>query len=344
MDDRRRLFWMLQTGGWAVFWSAMFLAGVSHWTLPFTLVHKSSLTLFGFLLTTLLRVPYSALRRREASLPLVMTIAVPLSCGLAAIWMAAHNLVIGSYVDVDAARAAFPNFTNTICYAFVMIAWSLFYFAVHSYLDRKQDRERLLTAERLAHEARLHALRLQLNPHFLFNTMNAISTLVADRRNDEANEMLSRLSEFLRQTLDRGDTREIALADEVAFARQYLEIEKVRFGERLRVEVDVDPALATALVPPMILQPLVENAVRHAVLPSERGARVTIRARREGDAVMLSVRDDGDDAPHAAAKDTGIGLSNTRQRLTELYGSRSEVKLERGDAGVTVSLRIPVFS
>ena len=264
----------------------MFAAGASHWPLGYAAVVKASLTFFGFAASLLLRAVYRGLSRRGASLPLILASAIPLCYGAAGLWMAPHNLVVASAqaswkAGVLAVTAAgFPDFANTIYFFFVLLCWSAIYFAVLAFRDLARERERLLRAEARAHEARLAALRLQLQPHFLFNALNAVSTLVADGRPAEANRMLARLADFLRATLDRRDAVEVPLSEEIAFTRRYLEIEEVRFGDRLRVEVDVDPGARSALVPPMILQPLVENAVRHAVGPRAAGGAIEIVAAR----------------------------------------------------------------
>jgi two-component sensor histidine kinase len=347
-SDRKSLFWILQLGGWGLFGAGMFVAGVSHWPVAYTAIAKSSLTLFGFAMSLVLRALYLALARRRAPLLAQAAAAIPLSFGAAGVWMAAHNLVLAAWAAwqrgaPSLAWRGFPNFVNTIYYFFVLTAWSVLYFGVQAYLDLQDERERLLRAESLAHEARLRALRLQLNPHFLFNTLNAISTLVADARTAEANRMLSRLSDFLRSTLERTETSEIPLSEEIDFACRYLEIEEVRFGDRLRVEISVAPEAEPALVPPLILQPLVENAVRHAILPRETGGSISIVAAREQDWLTVGVHDDGKGAAETAAdKGRGVGLANTRQRLAELYGSRAELSLSpSARGGLAVSIRVP---
>jgi two-component system, LytTR family, sensor kinase len=186
----------------------------------------------------------------------------------------------------------------------------------------------------------LQALRYQLNPHFLFNTLNAISTLVVDKRNAEAGKMISRLSDFLRLTLDRPDVEEVPLSDEIEFARRYLEIEQVRFGDRLSVNIDVDDDAWTARVPALVLQPLVENAIRHAVAPREAGGRIEIGARVAGRAVQVWVADDGPGL-NANGNGTGIGLANTRERLQQLYGSAHRFQLVNG-CGLRAELEIPL--
>jgi two-component system, LytTR family, sensor kinase len=340
--DRSALFWILELGGWGLFGAGMLVAGLSIWPAAYAVVNKSSLTLFGFAASLLLRVAYRTLNRVGAPLAVLLAAAVPLSFGAAGLWMAAHHALLSAYAADRGARSGggFPDFTNTIYFFFVLVAWSVLYFAVPSYLELAAQRQRLARAEELAHRARLHALRLQLNPHFLFNTLNAISTLVSESRALEANRMLSRLSDFLRATLDRTEKDEIPLADEIDFACQYLEIEETRFGDRLRIDVTVAPGTESALVPPMILQPLVENAVRHAIGLRESGGGISIVASREDDWLTLGVHDDG---PGLSGEiGAGVGLSNTRQRLAELYGTSAELTLARSErGGLSASIRLP---
>ncbi|HEX7253395.1 MAG TPA: histidine kinase [Thermoanaerobaculia bacterium] len=344
---RSRLFWAFQLVGWSLFGAGMFVAGVSVWPVAYTAVLKSSLAVFGFAVSLLLRVIYRWLARRGVPQYVLFIAALPLSYGAAGAWMAAHHLVVAAYVawqqgKPELATRGFPDFVNTIYYFFVLVAWSVLYFGVQAYLDLMEERENLQRAEALAHEARLRALRLQLNPHFLFNALNAISTLVSESRTAEANRMLSRLADFLRTTLDRPEANEIPLADEVVFARRYLEIEEVRFGERLHVDIAVTPEASSALVPTMILQPLVENAVRHAILPREGGGTVAIVAERQDGWLTLGVHDDGPGLGDVTALSHGVGLSNTSTRLTELYGDRAEMCFARSDrGGLAVLIRLP---
>jgi two-component system sensor histidine kinase AlgZ len=348
----RSLFWPLQLAGWGVFGAGMFAAGLSNWPAGYAAVVKASLTLFGFGASLLLRAVYRTLSGRGAPPPAIFATAIPLCYGAAGAWMAPHNLIVESAQASWRAGApvlsasGFPDFANTIYFFFVLLCWSALYFAIPAFRELARERERLLRAEARAHEARLAALRLQLQPHFLFNALNAVSTLVADGRPAEANRMLARLADFLRATLDRRDAVEVPLSEEIAFTRRYLEIEEVRFGSRLRVEVDVDPAAERALVPPMILQPLVENAVRHAIVPRVSGGAVGIVAAREDGFLRLGVDDDGPgvakDGSTADVPRPGLGLANTRERLAELYGSRAEIRFgESSRGGLAVWLRLP---
>ncbi len=194
-------------------------------------------------------------------------------------------------------------------------------------------------------EARIHALRMELNPHFLFNALNAVAGLVRRREHDGAIDMLARLSDLLRTTLDRDMPAEIPLSDELVYLGRFLDIELVRFGDRLRVTWDIDPDVRTALVPPLILQPLVENALRHGIARRPGPASLRIAVRRSGLHLELVVRDSGDGlGPNdGSGAREGIGLSNTRARLTELYGEGAAT-LDVADApggGVRARVLVP---
>ncbi len=192
-------------------------------------------------------------------------------------------------------------------------------------------------------QARLEALTAQLQPHFLFNTMQGISTLM-HRDVRAADAMLSRLSDLLRETLQRGERRESPLFEEMEMLNHYVEICRERFKDRLIFEVDVSPEARRAMVPFFILQPLVENALQHGIARRSGVGRVSVRARRDGDTLCLNVTDDGPglDAAKAAAAREGIGLSNTRERLRELYGNAQELTLDTPvDGGLKVNLVIP---
>lgn len=189
-------------------------------------------------------------------------------------------------------------------------------------------------------QAKLSALKMQLHPHFLFNTFNAIVVLIRQRRVDEADEMLTNLSELLRQTLAGWETQEVPLRREVELINLYLDIQRVRFQDRLTVELSLAPATLNALVPSLLLQPLVENAVRHGVSKSSAPVRIELKSCLRDSVLELQVCDDGPGVS-AEGSGNGVGLSNTRARLQQLYGERQSLRLD-GLAGggtiVTVSL------
>lgn len=190
-------------------------------------------------------------------------------------------------------------------------------------------------------EARLSALQSQLNPHFLFNTLHAVSSLV-ERDPRGVRRMIARLSDLLRFTLERTDQQEVALEQELAFLERYLEIMQIRFQGRLQVHTHLDAGVTDALVPTLILQPLVENAVKHGVSKVDASGRIEISARRIGDRLVLAVRDNGPGLDGGDAGDEGVGLRNTRARLEQLYGGAQSLTLrEPPEGGLIAEVTLP---
>jgi sensor histidine kinase YesM len=214
---------------------------------------------------------------------------------------------------------------------------------------QRQAQDRALRASQLETrlaEAQLQALQRQLHPHFLFNTLNAISALM-HRDVDAADQMLMRLSDLLRIALDQPGVQEVALKDELDFLAKYLEIEQARFGERLRVHFDVDPITLDAQVPNLILQPLVENSIRHAIAMQVEPGIIEIRASRTGGDLVLDVGDNGPGfGPRSQPpQGRGVGLANTRSRLEHLYNGRGKLEFsERTGGGLIVRVTVPFKS
>lgn len=208
-----------------------------------------------------------------------------------------------------------------------------------------RERERLLAEARAtAAQAQLGMLRLQISPHFVFNTLNAIGSLVETGRPREAGEVIDRLSAFLRSSLGAEQEPFVTLDQELATLQDYLEIEAVRFGERLRVVYEIHADLGQAMVPSFILQPLVENAIKHAVAPAVRGVTVTLSARRESDRLLLTISDDGADKvtqPATKPRGAGVGLANVRERLAILYGSKGVLDAGPAGEGFSALVRLP---
>ncbi|SDF31021.1 two-component system, LytT family, sensor histidine kinase AlgZ [Massilia sp. PDC64] len=208
------------------------------------------------------------------------------------------------------------------------------------YLSLQRTRLRLAQALADARDAELRALRLQVNPHFLFNTLNAVSALVAAGANRDANRMLARVSDFLRATLAHDGRHEHTLAEELALTEAYLDIEKARLGERLQLAMHAGPDLLDAAVPYLMLQPLVENAVRHGIAPLAAPGRIDIRVDRADDRLCVDVRNDG---ARPAQTGGGIGLANVANRLRHLYGDAQRVDAGwRDDGRFHVSLTLPL--
>jgi LytS/YehU family sensor histidine kinase len=191
-------------------------------------------------------------------------------------------------------------------------------------------------------QARLGALKAQLQPHFLFNTLNAIVVLVRQQKGQQAEETLARFSDLLRAVLADMDAQEVTLARELEYLRLYLSIEQLRFSDRLRVDINVDPELLDAAVPHMALQPIVENSIRHGVGQRATPGFIEIRAARSGDALHVIVRDDGPGFTARGAGGMGLGLANTRARLKQLHGEAAELRTETGgEGGATVTMILP---
>jgi hypothetical protein len=209
------------------------------------------------------------------------------------------------------------------------------------YYDKYRARElKASQLEARLAQAQLQALKMQLQPHFLFNTLHAISTLV-HRDPNGADRMITRLSDFLRLTLENAGIQEVPLRVELEFLDKYLEIEQVRFGQRLAVRHDVDPAALDLLVPNLILQPLVENAVRHGIAPRAAGGRIDIRARKVKERLEIEIGDDGPGLAPSQPLAEGVGLRNTRERLRQFFGADHAFELKDGlEGGFRVRLDV----
>jgi LytS/YehU family sensor histidine kinase len=228
----------------------------------------------------------------------------------------------------------------------ILFLWCTLYFGIKQWQQSMRERERLVRAESAAREARLSALRYQLNPHFLFNSLNAASTLVLQGKATAATRMLAQIGELLRTTLDPDAATEIPLAQELAFVERYLAIEQTRLGDRLHITTAISPDTLGAVVPSMLLQPLVENAVRHGVAPLMEGGHIAIESCRRGDQLLMTIRNSGPRTNGEAGQSSiskGIGLANTAERLQTLYGDRQRLSLQpQEEGGYEVVIEIPL--
>lgn len=233
---------------------------------------------------------------------------------------------------------------NSVDFPFLFISWSSLYFSIKQWHTSLEERERLLRAEAEAREARLQALRYQLNPHFLFNSLNAVSTLVLDGEASAATKMLSQIGEFLRTCLNDQAGLEAPLSDEMAFTEQYIAIEKTRLGDRLQVELKISPGTLDAMVPGMLLQPLVENAVRHGVASRAEGGKVAIESALDDERLRITVRNSGGSGPGKdSGSENGIGKRNISERLQTLYGNAHKFRMEwLNSGGCVVTVELPL--
>ncbi len=341
-DDKNRAFWILQSIGWTGYFTLRSLSGFANSQGWMWLVHTLLLTATGYSLTLLI----ASLFRRLITMRPVWTLVL----SLAAVALAATAFSVietWSYATFlkPTSRPAGVEYLGAILLNFSLLAaWAALYYGINYFLlleEQIDQRERL---ESQASTAQLAMLRYQLNPHFLFNTLNSISTLVLLKQTERANAMLARLSSFLRYTLVNEPTAKVTLAQEVETLKLYLEIEKMRFEDRMRPHFKIESETIGARLPSLLLQPLIENAIKYAVTPNENGADIWLTARREGAAVRIEVADNGggENEGLVASPSTGVGLANIRDRLSQAYGAghRFETrKNERG--GFSVIVEIP---
>ena len=222
------------------------------------------------------------------------------------------------------------SFQVAAAHNFLVVVWihglnAAGYGLILSFIAIRDRERRLAEAQSAAHQAQLAALRYQMNPHFLFNTLNAISTLVVTSRNEQAEQMLQRLSDFLRMSLTADPDATPPLEDELGLVQEYLDIESVRFGARLNVSIEYPSELGRAETPSFLLQPLVENAIKYAVAPSPEPVTVRVSAASNGENLVISIEDDGSH-PAPSGGGAGVGLENVRRRLKALYGDRGALE------------------
>jgi signal transduction histidine kinase len=356
--DKGRMFWILQIAGWLGFFAlhilsvSTFVAGRS----TDSLLYSVASSLIGFLTTSIFARPIYRFARKQGPailLIIVLTSTILMAVAMSAMKAQTFGILFGNaWMDLRGASLGTTNYLLLIVpdlpvNLFLLGSWAGFYFGVNYYLKLRNDMERALFSARLADQAQLKMLRYQLNPHFLFNTLNAISTLVLEHDGKQANSMLTKLSAFLRYSLDSDPLQKTSLAEEVRALELYLAIEKTRFADRLTVTFDIDENTLNAYVPSLILQPAIENAIKYAIAQMESGGEIRITAKREGGSLVMSVCDNGPNAPEdpvalLANVKTGVGLVNMRDRLGYLYQERGEFRLKHVEPhGLCVYLRIP---
>ena len=349
---KRSQFWILQTLGWS-FWVAL-LSFVDLFLWPEYLISRmiswALIAVIGIILTTGLRYLYRLVWERGFVIRFLVTWVGSLLA--ATVWQPFRNsissLPFGEFLDPRTATVR-ELFDGLFLASFpLMLSWSALYFIIKYYELLQAEKEKSLRSEALASEAQLLMLRYQLNPHFLFNTLNAISTLVLSKATEPANEMLTKLSQFLRYSLDHSPLHRVSLAHELKTCQLYLDIERARFGDRLKTDINVTPEAGRGLVPSMLLQPVIENSIKHGISKKEQGGTISIRAAQVGEELEISVIDDGpglseeqnSDAQFSVSK--GVGVSNIRSRLAEMYGARHSLTFANETRrGLAVSVRIP---
>lgn len=334
-------FWPLQALGWTGFYVLILLTVVLPyhskrelwnqtvcWAMPF-----GASFLLRPICRSLLRVPrpWLALESRAFGLSIVLGI---------------FCTVASEAIKLRDPRSIWADsLQDWLQFTVILFLWCTLYFGIKQWQQSMLERERLVRAESEAREARLSALRYQLNPHFLFNSLNAASTLVLQGKAMAATRMLAQIGELLRTTLDSDASAEITLSRELAFVEQYLAIEQTRLGDRLRVTTAISRDTLDAIVPSMLLQPLVENAVRHGVAPLMEGGTIAIESRNHGDHLLMTIKNSGPRTNGNLGQNRiskGIGLANTAERLKTLYGDKQRFSLQsQQEGGYEVTIEIP---
>jgi len=343
LRNRHRLFWVLNIGGWIGYALAAWLGALAHEKPDPYFAVVTAVAAAGFIVTLPMRSIYRHLWGRS---PAVIAAGSLLTSYLVALgWRWLHNELYFDWVKDSWQPEGFMDYVGGVLGSFyVMLCWSGLYFGIKYYQQLQQQTEQTLKATAAAHQAQLKMLRYQLNPHFLFNTLNAISTLILDGANDTANLAVSRLSDFLRYTLDNDPMKRVTLGSELGALDLYLETEKVRFSDRLTIEKDIEPRALDALVPSLILQPLIENAIKYAITPREDGGSIRITAQLHDDMLVLQLADDGPGLGSGSSKhkSSGVGLRNTRERLAQFYGDRQAFTLAPNEpSGLVITINLP---
>ena len=360
VSDSDRLFWLLNAGGWISLSVVTYVSlSLPYDQLQFAYIaHNILQSVLGFLLSIPLRQAFKATWNWAATTR--VTIAIALIVVVATVWAALRLqllIVIAGETDLwdDFGGFLFPSL-------FVFLAWvALYHLVKYAQLlqseresmlvleaGRRQEAFKLVSAESAAREAQLKLLRYQLNPHFLFNTLNSIASLVSARRSDDAQSMIGELSTFLRFSLESDRNVTLPLRDEIEALDLYLRIEQVRFSDRLVVEQEIDPRALAEQVPSLLLQPLVENAIKHAIGRAEKGGHILITAKLHETELVVTVEDSGSGADEEQPEldqlfdSPGFGLRSTAERLENLYGDAFSFNAGQSRlGGLKLALHLP---
>ena len=345
VDDRNRFFWFLHSVGWLGFAAVNYIASLMHEMREIYVFVVLLDAYAGWMISLPMRLLYQKIWNAAPwKLLLVVLITTYFAGG---VWTLIKNWNLWEiYKHGYRPDEWISYFKLTLGSFYIMLCWSGLYFGIKYYQMLQNERQKSLTARTKAHEAQLTMLRYQLNPHFLFNTLNAISTLILINENTTANGMVTRLSEFLRYSLDKDPIKKVPLNQEVQALKLYLDIEKVRFEDRLQTSFELSGQASDAMVPSMILQPLIENSIKYAVAHNEFGGKISIKAHTFGNDLLIEVSDNGPGTNlingHPADR-IGVGIRNTQERLQALYERNySFVMSDNEPSGLTINIRMPL--
>jgi sensor histidine kinase YesM len=340
--NKLNTFWRLQIVGWIVYMFFIYITFLSV-ARPENFVNlmyiKGFRALVGFLLTSVLWIIYRRIVRRFSISSIVISV-IFLSITFGCLWTGIEQIYVWQTSEGYDFYARWPRFPRiALDYAVTTMAWSAIYFGIKYWQQWQMERENALQARILAEKAQLEMLRYQLNPHFLFNALNSIRASV-DEDKFRAKEMITQLSEFLRHSLLSGEAKEVRLSEELEAVKNYLAIEKIRFEEKLEVEFDIEESAKDSMVPCFLLNPLVENAIKHGLQTSPKPLRVKISAKLKNNKLLLEVTNTGKIVRNSNSNGTKIGLKNVRERLDKLFPGKSSFELFEKDNFVIAQIEI----
>lgn len=333
-------FWIVQTGGWTIYLVMIYITFLS------VAAENSFLRLFeiklvrtiiGFFLTSVLRLIYKRFGH-QLSIQAIIVLVLICSTVFGSAWaiveglynaQTTENFVLANFL------ARFPRFA--LDYAMTVTAWSALYFGVKNWLAWQLEREKAFQAATLANEAQLAMLRYQINPHFLFNSLNSIRASI-DEDSKKAKQMITQLAEFLRYSLQNNRETSVSLAEEIEAAENYLAIEKTRFENRLEVEFRIAENAHDVTVPSFLINPLIENAVKHGLNKSAEPLKICISANLENNCLILEVANTGELQTNGDG--TKIGLKNVRERLEKLFAEKAQMTLREDNGWVRAQILI----
>lgn len=345
-DKRKPSFWLLQLSGWLVYSLAVVVTSVPLRHERDYVAFRTAYVISAFLGSFLIHAVCRGVWKRKLDLLVSVAGCTPaclvlgFMCSAASVWAETRFGGLGRSFSWSIALG------GTTGNSFLFFAWCTIYFGVKHYQALEENELQLAQSEALARDAQLQALRYQLQPHFLFNTLNAVSTLILDERTQDARKMIARLADLLRSTIEAPDTHLVSLSEELLLVDQYLAIEQVRLGDRLRIRREHAPQTSNASVPRLLLQPLVENTIHHGIAPRTEGGEILISSSVHHDMLIVRVLNDCPDSRHVTSnkdKRIGVGIANTRLRLEKLYGKKQHLAVTNPQHGkFEVILSIPM--
>lgn len=338
------LFWALQIGGWFTLFLIYVLIYYRNNILEFNVMAGLFITYFsGCLASLILRKIYQKINYSNRSKPVLAALVILSSVTIANFWLWL-DIVLSLWINplqMYLDRMSLGFYLSSIWVnSYVMVLWSAFYFTIKLWQEWTEQKERTLQANSLAHQAQLQMLRYQLNPHFLFNSLNSIRALIEEDKS-RAKSMITELSEFLRYSLISKDYSNVPLSNELEAMQHYFEIEKTRYEEKLEVKFDIDPAAEDYPVLSFMIHPLIENAIKYGMQTSTLPLKINVDAKVNGTDLQISVSNTGKWVDTATTTSgTGTGLDNVRQRLINAFPGRHDFRIEKSDGQVKIIIEI----